>query len=231
MTCLIIDDNPMARTTLSHLCSQVGDLKVLAECSDATEAYNFLQTNDADLLFLDVEMPGMTGLELTRNLDKDVIIILTTYKRDYAVEAFDLNIVDYLLKPITAPRFLQAVTKAREVQNQNKGRQSPSTSHEFISIRDTFVTRRLPFGDIFYIEACGDYVKFHTRQKTYTVHGTLKQIEQKLPASQFMRIHRSYIIAIHKIDTLENGGVTIESKFIPVAEPYRKILNDRMNIF
>lgn len=231
MTCLIIDDNPMARTTLSHLCSQVEDLEVIGECADAIEAYNFLQTADADLLFLDVEMPGMTGLELTRNLDKNVIIILTTYKRDYAVEAFELNIADYLLKPITPARFLQAVTKAREIQNQNNGGLPPLPADDFISIRDAAVTRRLRFGDILYIEAMGDYVKFHTPHKAYTVHGSLKQVEQKLPVKQFMRIHRSYIIAIDKIDTLENGGLAIAKKFIPVADSYRKALNDRMNIF
>ena len=231
MTCLIIDDNPMARTTLSHLCSQVDGLEVSGECNDAIEAYNFLQTKDVDLLFLDVEMPGMTGLELTRNLNKNVIIILTTYKRDYAVEAFELNIADYLVKPITPPRFLQAVNKAREILNQNKVEQMPQASDEFIFIRDSTVTRKLRFADILYVEAMGDYVKFHTLQKVYTIHGTLKLVEQKLPALQFLRIHRSYIVAINKIDTIENGGLAIAHKFIPVADSYRKALNERMNIF
>jgi DNA-binding LytR/AlgR family response regulator len=221
----------MARTTLSHLCSQVEDLEVVSECSDAIEAYNFLQTKDVDLLFLDVEMPGMTGLELTRNLNKNVIIILTTYKSDYAVEAFELNIADYLVKPIMPPRFLQAVNKAREIQNQNKDGQMQLPPDEFIFIRDSTVTRRLRFADILYVEAMGDYVKFHTPQKVYTIHGTLKLVEQKLPAAQFLRIHRSYIIAVNKIDTIENGGLAIANKFIPVADSYRKVLNDRMNIF
>jgi len=230
MTCLIIDDNAMARSTLSHLCSQVANLEVLGECCDAMEAYNFLQNTSADVLFLDVEMPGMTGLEFTKNLNKEVLIIFTTSKRDYAVEAFELNIVDYLLKPIAPARFLLAVNKANEIHKKNSGSQELQTEDDFIFVRDASVMRRLLFADILYIEAMGDYVKFHTAQKIYTVYGTLKLIEQRLPPTRFLRIHRSFIIATDKVDTLENGGLAIKNKFLPVAESYKKALVSRMNI-
>ena len=230
MTCLIIDDNTMARSTLSHLCSQVDDLEVISEYSNAIEAYNFLQANEADILFLDIEMPEMTGLELTRNISKDIIIIFTTYKRDYAVEAFELNIADYLVKPITPARFLQSVSKAREIYNRDISENISQTEDEFIFVKDAAVMRRLRFADILYVEAMGDYVKFHTVQKVYTIHGTLKLVEQRLPSFQFLRIHRSYIVSVNKIDTMENGGISIASRFLPVAESYKKALAARMNI-
>lgn len=219
----------MARSTLSHLCSQVTDLNVACECSNAMEAYNYLQANPADLLFLDIEMPEMSGLELTQALNRDIIIIFTTSKRDYAVEAFELNIADYLVKPIAPARFLQAVGKAREIYTA--GNYAGPASDECIFVRDSAVTRRLRYADILYVEAMGDYVKFHTAQKVHAIHGTLKSVEERLPAGQFIRIHRSFIVALNKIDTVENGGIAIGSRFLPVADSYRKALNDRMNIF
>ena len=230
MTCLIIDDNAMARSTLSHLCSQVADLEVMDECRDAIEAYNFLQNTAVDLLFLDVEMPGMTGLEFTRNLNSEVLIIFTTSKRDYAVEAFELNIIDYLLKPIAPARFLLAVDKVREIFRQNFNSHNLQTEDEFIFVKDASVMRRLLFADILYIEAMGDYVKVHTMQKIHTVYGTLKLMEQRLPEMLFLRIHRSYIVAINKVETLENGGLSIKTRFLPVAESYKKALISKMNI-
>jgi DNA-binding LytR/AlgR family response regulator len=231
MTCLIIDDNTIARTTLSHLAGQVADLEVICEYSNAMNAYNHLQTNKVDLLFLDIEMPGMSGLELTRNLkDKDILIIFTTSKKEYAVEAFELNVADYLLKPVTPGRFLQAVDKAREILDSRR-EDVQLNNDEFIFVRDSNIVRRLKLDDILYAEAMGDYVKFYTPQKAYAIHGTMKSAEEKLPLSKFIRIHRSYIIALNKIDTLQEGGLVIAGQFLPVADAYRKALNSRMNIF
>ncbi|MDN3550677.1 LytR/AlgR family response regulator transcription factor [Mucilaginibacter aquaedulcis] len=231
MNSLIVDDNAIARTTLSHLASQVTDLTVVCEYCNAMDAYNHLQTMDVDLLFLDIEMPEMSGLELTRNLkNKDTVIIFTTSKKEYAVEAFELNVADYLVKPVTPGRFLQAVNKAREIL-ESKNTAEPVTIEEFIFVRDSNITRKLRIDDILYAEAMGDYVKFHTQQKVYVIHGTLKAAEEKLPLSKFIRVHRSYIIALSKIDTLQDGGLVVDGKFLPVADAYRKALNSRMNIF
>ena|ERR1700754_3526547 len=231
MNSLIVDDNAIARSTLSHLASQITDLTVICEYCNAMDAYNHLQTMDVDLLFLDIEMPEMSGLELTRNLkNKDTVIIFTTSKKEYAVEAFELNVADYLLKPVTPGRFLQAVNKAREIL-ESKNVTDPAITDEFIFVRDSNITRKLKIDDILYAEAMGDYVKFHTPQKIYTIHGTLKAAEEKLPLSKFIRVHRSYIIALSKIDTLQDGGLVVDGKFLPVADAYRKALNNRMNIF
>lgn len=231
MTCLIVDDNPIARTTLSHLASQVEELDVVCEYCNAIDAYNHIQSSKVDLLFVDIEMPEMSGLDLTRNLkDKDVLIIFTTSKKDYAVEAFELNVADYLVKPIMPGRFLQAVDRARDILNSRK-EDVQVTNDEFIFVRDSNIVRRLKLDDILYAEAMGDYVKFHTLQKTYAVHGTMKLAEEKLPLSKFVRVHRSYIVALSRIDTLQEGGLVVDGQFLPVADAYRKTLNNRMNIF
>jgi DNA-binding LytR/AlgR family response regulator len=231
MTCLIVDDNPIARSTLSHLASQLAELDLVCEYCSAIEAYNHLQSDKVDLLFLDIEMPEMTGLELTRNLkDKDVIIIFTTSKNDYAVEAFELNVADYLVKPVTTGRFLQAVEKARDILDSRK-EDVRVTDDEFIFVRDSNIVRRLKLDDILYAEAMGDYIKFHTRMKSYAIHGTMKSAEEKLPVSKFVRIHRSYIVCLSKIDTLQEGGLVVDGQFLPVADAYRRGLNNRMKIF
>lgn len=230
MNCLIIDDNKIARTTMKQLASQVNDLVVAGECASAMDAYNFLQTEPVDLLLLDIEMPGMTGLELTRNLGSNrPVIIFTTSKKEYAVEAFELNVADYILKPVTPARFLQAIEKAKEILESNK-EEIKYTDEEFLFIRDSNIIRRLKITDILYAEAMGDYVKLHVDKKFYAIHTTLKAVEERLTAAKFIRVHRSYVIAVNKIDSLRDGTIIIGDKSIPVADAYRAVLNKRMNI-
>ncbi|MBV6878912.1 LytTR family DNA-binding domain-containing protein [Epilithonimonas ginsengisoli] len=231
MKTLIVDDNDIARTTLAHLAKQVPNLTIVNEYSNAIEAYNHLQNNQVDLIFLDIEMPEMTGIELTKNLSgKDIIIIFTSSNKDYALEAFELNIADYILKPVMPARFLQAVSKAQSILESRK-EDVEVTKDEFLFVRDSNITRRLKLDDIFYAEALGDYVKFYTREKMFAIHGKMKTAEERLPKDDFIRVHRSFIIAVNKIDTLQDGGIMINGKFIPVADAYRKALNTRMNVF
>lgn len=231
MKALIVDDNDIARTTLAHLAKQIPDLTIVNEYSNAIEAYHYLQTNPVDLIFLDIEMPEMTGIELTKTLSgKDTIIIFTSSNKEYALEAFELNIADYILKPITPARFLQAISKAQAIF-ESKKENVQVNKDEFLFVRDSNITRRLKLDDIFYAEAMGDYVKFYTKEKMFAIHGTMKSAEERLPKDHFIRVHRSYIIAVGKIDTLQDGGIMINGKFIPVADAYRKALNTRMNVF
>jgi DNA-binding LytR/AlgR family response regulator len=231
MKALIVDDNDIARTTLAHLAKKIPNLTIVNEYANAIEAYSHILTQPVDLIFLDIEMPEMTGIELTKNLSgKDVIIIFTSSKKEYALEAFELNIADYLLKPFTPARFLQAVTKAQAIFDSKK----ESVEYEkdkFLFVRDANITRRLKLDDIFYAEAMGDYVKFYTKEKMFAIHGTMKAAEERLLRDNFIRVHRSYIVAVGKIDTLQDGGIIINGKFIPVADAYRKALNTRMNVF
>jgi len=230
MNALIIDDNKIARTTMRQLAGKVADLVVVAECANAMEAFDQLRAQPIDLLLLDIEMPGMTGLELTRDLgDMRPLIIFITSKREYAADAFDLNVVDYLVKPVTTARFIQAIDKAREVWESTR-EEVKLAADEFIFIRDSNIVRRLRFDQILYAEAMGDYVKLYTPERFYAVHTTLRTVEERLPASRFQRVHRSYLVAIDKIDTLDGGALVVNGKPLPVADAYRAALNKRMNI-
>lgn len=230
MNILLVDDNQIAISTLKQLASQIKDAAVVGECANAMEAYNFLQKQSVDLLLLDIEMPGMTGLELAKNLgNKRPVIVFTTSKKEYAAEAFELNVADYIVKPVTPARFIQAIDKARELIQSNK-EEVEMGSDEFIFIRDSNIVRRLLVTDILFAEAMGDYVKLHTTQKFYAIHTTLKAVEERLPSRQFIRVHRSYIVAIAKIDSIQDGALVIQGKPIPVADAYRAALNKRMNV-
>jgi len=230
MNCIIVDDNPMARMAMKKLVEQVKDLFVVSECENAMEAYNVVNRNSIDLLLLDIEMPGVSGIELTKNLRrKSPFIIFTTGKTDYAVDAFELNVVDYLVKPIEPARFLKAIERVREALESNK-QQVEVLDKEFVFIKDNGVLKRIGADDILYLEAMGDYVKIFTPQKFHIVHSTLKSIEEKLPSLKFMRVHRSYIVALNKIDFIEEGVINISSTAIPVADAYKNLLNNRLNL-
>jgi DNA-binding LytR/AlgR family response regulator len=230
MTCLIVDDNKIARTTMNQLASQVKSITVAAECASAVEAFNFLQEHPVDFILLDIEMPGMSGIELVKNLgNKRPLIIFTTSKKEYAIDAFELNVADYLVKPVTPARFIQAIERAGELLESRKEVLKTSEA-EFLFIRDSNIIRRLAIGDILFAEAMGDYVKLHTQHKYYAVHTTLKTVEEKLPAEKFLRVHRSYIVALNKIDTLQDGTAIIQGKPVPIADAYRSALNKKMNI-
>ena len=230
MNALIVDDNKIARTTMKQLASQVKDIVVAGECSNAMDAYNLLQEQPVDLILLDIEMRGMTGLELTKNLgNKKPIIVFTTSKKEYAAEAFELNVADYIVKPVTPARFIQAIDKVRVILESNT-EEVEIDNDEFIFIRDSNIVRRLKLDDILFGEAMGDYVKLHTAQKFFAIHTTLKTVQERLPASKFIRVHRSYIVAITKIDTIQDGALIINGKAMPVADAYRAALNKRMNI-
>jgi DNA-binding LytR/AlgR family response regulator len=230
MNVLIVDDNEIARATLTELIGQMKDIVIVGECADAIEAYNLLQEKMVDVVLLDIEMPGMTGLELIKNLgDERPVIIFTTSKKDYAVEAFELNVADYIVKPVTPARFISAMNKARELI-QSKAEDIKVNEDEFIFIRDSNIVRRLKLSDILFAEAMGDFVKFYTATRFYAVHTSLKAVEERLPPDKFLRVHRSYIVAIDKIDTVREGVLIVHDKPVPVADAYRATLNRRLNI-
>lgn len=229
MNVLIVDDNEIARDIVHQIAGRIKDVKITGQCADALQAYNLLQETPVDVILLDIEMPGMSGLELTRNLGKGPVIIFTTSKRDYAVEAFELNVADYIIKPVTPARLIQAIDKARELLASAEEELNVSDG-EFIFIRDSNIIRRLKLDDILYVESMRDYVKLHTAQKYYAIHNTLKAVEDRLPAAKFLRVHRSYIIAIDKIDTIRDGVIIVQDRTVPVADAYRATLNKRMNV-
>lgn len=230
MDCLIIDDNQISRLTLIQLIALDPSLNLIAECADAKEGLNKILTSSVDLLLLDIEMPGMDGIELAKSLgQKQPMIIFTTSKRDYAVDAFDLKVVDFITKPISPSRFLQSIEKAKEILQQKNSKLSQQAD-EFIFIRDSNTVRRINVNDILFLEAMGDYVKIQVKDKSYNIHSSLKSVEDKLPRHIFLRVHRSFIINVSKIDTIEGGTLIINGSFVPVSDSFRAALNKRMQI-
>lgn len=229
MNCLIIDDNALASLTLKQLASGIPNLHIIAECNSAMSALKYLQKEEVDLLFLDIEMPGMTGIELVKSLTQRPIIIFTTSEKKYAAEAFELCVADYLIKPINLPRLLQAVTKAEEI-SRNKNSTVSNVARDFIFIKENKVLRKISVDKISWIEAMGDYVKFRVDGKYHIVHSTLKQLEEKLDPRLFFRVHRSYIAAIQKIESIEENALNISGAVIPIAENYRAPLLKKINL-
>lgn len=231
MDCIIVDDNNMARTAVKFLISQVDFLTLKKECASPVEAFNYLNAENVDLIFLDVEMPEMTGIELIKNLNKRPIIILITSKKDYAVEAFELNVADYLLKPVTLPRFMAAVDKAKEIfDNKDAEIEINEQEKEYIFVRSNSALNKIKLNGILYIQALGDYVNIYTSVKRVTVHCTLKSIEEKLGSAKFFRLHRSFLVAINHIDKVEEGNVYLGEHIVPIGEPYKKELLAKLNL-
>lgn len=232
MKCLIIDDNPMARAVLRQLASNIEGLSVAAECASALEASNFLLKESVDLLLLDVEMPEMSGLELLQNLPSRPLVILITSKTDYAVEAFNLNVADYIVKPVTLHRFMTAIHKASELHGGKQNSLEKSTEKDYLFVRSDGALNKIRFDEILWVQALVDYVQFVTTSgKKHTVHSTMKSVESHLTDDRFVRTHRSYIVNVDKIDRIEEGSMIIIGKqVVPMSEQYKALLTKRLNL-
>jgi len=228
MTCLIIDDNPLARDVVRQLVEEVDNLTIAAECSSGQEALNYLQNNSVDLVLLDIEMPELSGFEFLRKLKKRPLIIIISGHEKYAVYGFEFNVADYLVKPVQRDRFNLAIAKATGLMNA-KTQDWGIQSRDYIFIKDNSILQKINFADILWLEAQGDYVKVNTTLKSHMVHTTLKSMEDKLPP-QFVRVHRSYVVSLDKIERIEENILYLKNKFIPVSDSYWKHLKDRLNI-
>lgn len=226
MKCIVVDDDPMARMLIEHYISQVEDLQLLASCSSAIEAANELKKQPTELLFLDVEMPEMTGLEFVESLDKRPQVILVSAKEEYAVEAFEIEVTDYLVKPVKYARFLKAVQRAQSRAQATKEVPAPENDYVFIKTDGRLV--KLALAEIQWIEAQGDYVKIHTAKENYIVHGTIKGFGEKLPESAFSRVHRSYIVRIDQIVDIADASIVIGRAVIPIGASFKEALMKRL---
>ena len=227
MNCLAIDDEPLALNIIEDFCSKIDFLNLVAKCTNVFDAVAFLNKYDIDLIFLDIQMPHITGLEFVKTIDKSVMIIFTTAFPDYALDGFELNATDYLVKPISFERFFKAVNKAYEINTLKKVKNrddkvSNYPEHkEYLMIKVEYRTVRLNIKTILYIEGLKDYIKIYTSPKPLLTKSTMKNIEDKLPPHKFMRVHKSYIIAIDKIEAIENNRIRIGEKYIPVGNQYK----------
>ena len=234
IACIIVDDEPMAREILTTFIGKIPNLLLLQSCSNAMEALTVLNDTAIDLLFLDINMPEVSGLSLAKSLQKKTKIIFTTAYRDYAVDGFDLNVVDYLLKPIAFDRFLQAVNKFYEISNTKEtsielGEQQ--SKPDFIFVRSERKMQKVNFKDIVYVESLSDYVKIHTQQKTIVIRETISNIENKLPNNSFLRIHRSYIVSLQFISFYTNEFVEINNKSLPISRGYKEDIISKLSHF
>jgi two-component system, LytTR family, response regulator len=231
MNCIVVDDNKMARTAVKLMIAQFDFLTLKHECENAQDAINILNKEDIDLVFLDVEMPGMTGLELIKKLTTRPIFILISAKKEYAIEAFELNVADYLVKPVNLSRFTMAISRAKELYDHKHQQLDPShEDKEYIFAKANGVLSKIKINDIKYIKALGDYVCIYTTDKHYTIHSTLKSIEEKLPSSKFYRMHRSYLVALDQIETVEENAAYIGKQNLPIGEQFKKGLLQKLNL-
>ncbi|MDH7911322.1 LytTR family DNA-binding domain-containing protein [Winogradskyella sp. SYSU M77433] len=236
MNCIIIDDEATARAIISQLCTNESSLNVLEEFPNAIQAIKYLNQNDVDLIFLDIHMPDFTGFDFIETIKNPPKIILTTSDANFAIQAFEYDcIVDYLVKPITPDRFSKAIQKAESSAKPIKSKAKAFDEVETTSGNDLYVNidRRLikiDIPSIYLVEAKGDYIQIKTEEKNYTVHSTLKKIEDKLPDSLFLKIHRSYIINVDKIIDIEDNSVLIKKDVIPVSRSNRPELMKRLNL-
>ena len=224
ISCLIIDDEAIAREIVATHLSKIKNINVIDSFSNAIDALNFLRHQDIDLIFLDINMPDISGISFAKSLKNNIKIIFTTAYRDYAVEGFELQAVDYLLKPISFERLLISVNTYFEVYNNpiEKGHNQIETNN-FMFVRSDRRMLKINFDDIVYIESYSDYIKIHLKDKTTIVtRETISAIEAKLPKDNFIRIHRSYIISLNNIDSFTNEQIVISEKSLPISRSYKK---------
>jgi len=235
MNCIIIDDEATSRTIIGELCSSYKNLNVVEVFSNAIEAIKYLNQNKTDLIFLDIHMPDFNGFDFIRTLKDPPYIILTTADAEFAIQAFEYDcIVDYIVKPIKPERFKKSIQKVEGKLNEKVT--ATTTEKEKLQTVDDFyvnINKRLikiDIQSIYLVEAKGDYIYLKTDNKNYTVHSTLKKIEEKLPDHMFLKIHRSYIININKIIDIEDNSVLIEKDVVPVSRSNRPELMKRLNL-
>ncbi len=224
--CVIVDDEPMARGFLEKYCEKHGGLNVIGIFQGTDEAMEFLKQNETDILFLDVEMPGSTGFQLLDVLTYMPKVVLTTSKTDYAFDAFQYNVSDYLKKPINYIRFQESVNKITELLNKTV----KEKENEDIFIKSDGKLTRLNLNDILYIESMGDYVKYFTAAKNYLTLSTLKAIESKMTNSAFMKVHRSFIVNLKKIKDIQDYTLVIDGKVIPISKNLKSEVMERINV-
>jgi DNA-binding LytR/AlgR family response regulator len=231
MKCLIVDDEPLAQQLMEEFAGRIPFLEVAGKCSSATEAIDVLRRKTIDLILLDIHMPRLSGLDFISSLQNPPQFILVTAYSEYALQGFNVNATDYLMKPVPFERFLKAVTKAYELYMlRNKPVQEKDLSPErFMLVKSGYQTVKILYGSILYIEGLKDYVKIYTEGKKAILSLlTMKGLAETLPSNKFLRIHKSYIVAIDRISTISRNRVMIGEKWIPVGENYREAFRKQM---
>ncbi|MBO7134969.1 MAG: response regulator transcription factor [Bacteroidales bacterium] len=230
MKCIIVDDEPLAREGMRMNVEELDNLELVGEFASAAEASKFLLKNKVDLMFLDVEMPGTNGIDFLKNLDNPPMVILATAYPQYAVEAYDLDVVDYLVKPIKFERFVRAIAKADEIM---KMAESPcifdAYEDKFIFVKSERKYVKINFDDLLFIEGLKDYVIIHATHGKYMTAMNVKTIFNKLPENMFFRVSKSYIVNVNHIDDIDGAYINIKGNQVPIGRSYRDTFVDYIN--
>jgi two-component system, LytTR family, response regulator len=228
MNCIIVDDEPLAQQVIEDYAITIPYLTVIAKCSSAFEAFDVLRTKKVDLIFLDIQMPNVTGIDFLNSLEYKPMIIFTTAFSEYALDAFNLNALDYLVKPIPFDRFLKAVNKAFDYYNlKNRGQETvkdgnTSAPEKFILVKSDYQTQKVDLNEITFIEGLKDYIKIHlSNSKPVITLNSLRNMAEKLPADQFIRVHKSYIVALNKVDSISRNRIIIGETYIPIGDNFK----------
>jgi len=224
MNCLIVDDEPLSQEVIEDFVKACPELNLVAVCNDALEAGGFINKEKIDLLFLDINMPRLSGIGFVKSLKEPPLFILVTAYPEYAIEGFEVDAVDYLLKPVSFERFRTAVNRAVERFSSHE-----ETQLNHLMVRANKKNYRLSFDEIIYLEAQGDYVRFVTDSQPLMVHGTLKEFFEQLPEKRFERIHKSYVISLSKVLYVEGNQVTLGSYKLPVSLRFKDALMKKLN--
>lgn len=225
LKCLIVDDEPLAQRVVEKYVAALPSLEFVGKCSDALEAMEALQEKDVDLIFLDINMPRLSGINFLKTLKNPPLVIITTAYTEYALEGYELDVVDYLKKPFSFERFLKAVQKAQQkgknINEKEVAEEIPEKEIDYIFVKSNKKTFNVDIDSILYIEALGDYVKIFTTEGHIVTYHSLKGIEKLLPSRRFYRIHKSYIVALSKIKSIEGNMVNMPNRTLPIGNNYK----------
>ncbi len=221
--CIIVDDESIAREIIATHLTKIPNIEIVGSCSNAIDAFKLLREQQVDLVFLDINMPEISGISFAKSINKNVKVIFTTAYRDYAVEGFELKAVDYLLKPISFERLLKAINTYFEIHvDSNQSVKENLEINDFMFVRADRRMLKIDFEAIIYIESYSDYIKIHLSNETIVTRETISAIEAKLPKQRFLRIHRSYIISLKHISSFTNEEITINNTALTISRSYKK---------
>ncbi len=230
MDCVIVDDNKLAIIALKEILCKIDSVNVLKTFTESVEAFKFIKENKIDIAFLDVEMPNMSGIDIIENLDNKPFIVFVSSKKDYALDAFNLDVTDFVLKPVNFARVNKTIDKIKDLLKNQETKVESIENEQFFFVRSGTTLNKIEYKTLTHIQAYGDYVNLYTEDSKFIVHHTMKFFEEKLPKNQFMRVHRSYILDFNKITKIEDDSAYLGKHPVPISEQYKTILLRKLNM-